>query len=109
MNNSKIALNGLLHAAGTVVYIALISLLLYYGGRIFGNNSILSIISILSLLVLSATIIGALMLGRPVMWFLNGAKKEAIKLFSFSLIWLLLFTVIFLLVMAVLKSSPTIY
>ena len=101
MSSKNLALNGLLHAAGTVVYIILVSLLLFNGSRIFANTpSILNMITILCLLVLSVAIVGTLMLGRPILWYFNGAKAEAIKLFSYSLIWLLVFTVVFLILMA---------
>ena len=101
MTNGKLALNGLLHAVGTIVYIFLVSLLLFKGGPLFGNApSLLMAITMLCLLVLSATIVGTLMLGRPILWYFNGAKREAVKLFSWSLIWLLVFTVIFLILMA---------
>lgn len=101
MNNGKLALNGLLHAAATTVYIVLVSLLLYNGNKIFGTTpSILQVITMLCLAVLSASIVGTLMLGRPIMWYFNGAKSEAVKLFFYSMIWLLVFTVIFLMIMA---------
>lgn len=104
MTNEKLALNGLLHAVGTVVYIVLVSLLLRNGNRLFGSTpTIFNIITLLCLLVLSASIVGTLMLGRPALWYFNGAKTEAVKLFSFSVIWLLVFTVAFLLVMATYK------
>ena len=101
MNNSKLSLYGFLNAAATVVYIALISLLLFNGNHIFGSgNSPLNIVALLCLLVLSASVVGTLLLGRPALWYFNGAKKEAIWLFLYSLIWLLAFTVIFLLLIS---------
>lgn len=107
MNGPKISLYGFLNAVATVVYIALISLLLYNGNRIFGNiRSPLNIVALLCLFVLSAAVISTLLFGRPALWYFNGAKKEAIKLFFYSIIWLLVFTVIFLLLVAtVLKGN----
>jgi len=97
MNNSKFALYGFLNAAGTVIYIVLVSLLLFNGQRIFGDaHSIFIMITMLCLFVLSASVVGTLMIGRSALWYLNGAKREAVKLFLFSLIWLLVFTVAFL-------------
>lgn len=110
MKTTNLFWNGLLHATGTVVYIALISLLMFYGKNIFsGADSILNPIAMLSLLVLSATIVGTLMLGRPVLWYLNGAKSEAVKLFLYSLICLLGFTVLFLVLMATVFKTTSGY
>lgn len=104
MNNEKLALNGLLHAVATIVYIVLVSLLLFNGNKFFaGNPSVLNVITMLCLLVLSASIVGTIMLGRPLLWYFNGAKTEAIKLFLYSVVWLLAFTVIFLIIMATYK------
>ena len=101
MNTQKLALNGLMHAVGIVVYIFLVSLLLRNGSYLLGSNpSIFNIITMLCLLVLSATIVGTLLLGRPMMWYFNGAKAEAVRLFFYSMIWLLVFTVMFLILMA---------
>ena len=101
MTNVKLAVNGLLQAAATVVYIILVSLLLQNGNRLFGNApSLFNIMTLLCLLVLSASIVGTLMLGRPALWYFNGAKAEAVKLFLYSLIWLLAFTVVFLVAIA---------
>ena len=101
MSNGKLALNGLMHALGTTVYIILVSLLLFHANQIFGNSpSVLNVITILCLVVLSACVVGTLMLGRPVLWYFNGAKSEAVRLFFYSLIWLLAFTVIFLVLIA---------
>jgi hypothetical protein len=111
MSNGKLALNGLLHAVGTTVYIVLVSLLLFNANRVFGGApSLLVTITMLCLAVLSASIIGTIMLGRPVLWYFNGAKTEAVRLFLWSLTWLLLFTVVFLILMAtVLKTSVQVY
>ncbi len=104
MPNSKLALNGLLQATGTVVYIVLVSLLLRNANMLFGTApTIFNIITMLCLMVLSASVIGTLMLGRSAIWYFNGAKQEAIKLFLFSMIWLLVFTVAFLVAMASIK------
>ena len=101
MNNSKLALNGLFHSVATVVYIFLVSLLVRNGNTLFGSTpTIFNIITMLCLLVLSASIVGTLLFCRPALWYFNGAKTEAIKLFLFSLIWLLAFTVVFLILMA---------
>lgn len=42
------------------------------------------------LFVISATIMGFLVLGKPLMMYLDGFKKEALKLFYFTVAWLIL-------------------
>lgn len=49
----------------------------------------------LMLFVLSAAIVGALVLGRPILLYLDGAKSEALKFFGYTLGWLFVILVIF--------------
>ncbi|MBX4188416.1 MAG: hypothetical protein KW793_04785, partial [Candidatus Doudnabacteria bacterium] len=65
--------------------------------NMFGEKeTILIPMMMLMVFVLSATITGSLVLGRPVMMYLNGQKTEAVRLFLFTVGWLALFTVIFI-------------
>jgi len=48
----------------------------------------------LLLFVLSATIVGLLVLGRPVWLYFNSQKQEALKMFFYTLSWLALFTIL---------------
>ena len=52
----------------------------------------------LMLFVLSAGVTGALVLGRPVLKYLDGDRKGAIYLFCATLGWLFVFTATWLLV-----------
>ena len=86
MKNSKLFGLGLLNALGVTAYIFLISLILNGGGKFFGSvdNKFLSPIIFLLLFVFSALLTGFLVLGRPLMLYLDGAKKEALKLFFYT-------------------------
>ena len=72
-----------LHAAGTVAYIALVATFMFNIDNILGSGpdtSILVPIAMLLLFVVSASITGSLVVGRPILWYLDGKKKEAVSL-----------------------------
>lgn len=86
-----------LHAGGTLLYIALVSSILFNAPRIFGGNGkdiVLIPIAMLLLFVFSAALTGSLILGRPILWYLDGKKKEAVALFMATLGFLFLFTLV---------------
>ena len=87
-----------LHALGTAAYIALLVVIVWFGDRrmVVDIPEILGPMLFLMVFVLSAAITGSLVLGRPVMWYLNGKKNEAVMLFVYTLAWLALFTVLIL-------------
>ena len=88
---------GFFLALGEAAYIGLVALLMSGAERFFGNtpdNKILAPITFLLLFVLSAAISGALVLGKPVLMYVEGKKKEALTLFGFTLFWLFVFFVL---------------
>lgn len=86
---------GLLNAVGVFVYVTLIVLFMFNGENLFGNEkSFLIPIFMLTLFVLSAAITGSLVLGKPILMYFDGQKKEALKLFIITLGWLALFMLI---------------
>lgn len=83
----KIALQ---NAAATALYVVLIGSFLFYTPKIFGQAdhgpvSVLVPIVMLMLLVFSAALCGALIFGRPVFWYLDGKKKDALSLLTATL------------------------
>ena len=100
----KYLLRSFLNAVGVFVYVALIAWLGFNSQKIFGKTpSFLAPLFIILLFVVSACITGALVLGRPILMYLNGQKKEALVLFFATLGWLVLFLVVVVIVLA-LKS-----
>lgn len=57
------------------------------------NESIASI-AFLTLFVLSAAVTGGLVLGKPVLMYLDNQKSDAIKLFIYTLCWLALAVIV---------------
>lgn len=91
MKNLK--LSALLNALGTAVYIAIVALVMQNGERIFGKtDNMTGPIAILLLFVLSATITSALVLGKPILYYLENKKTEAVKLFFYTIGWLFVLT-----------------
>ena len=79
-------------AVGELIYIFLVVLFMRNANRILGNDqNIVSTISFLLLVVLSASVSGALIFGKPVLLFMEGKKKESITFFAYTLGWIILF------------------
>ncbi|MBT3412822.1 MAG: hypothetical protein HOJ15_01925 [Candidatus Jacksonbacteria bacterium] len=102
MKNQTILTKGLLHAVIAVVYISFIALIMRNGDRLFGEmGGILSAITFLSLFVTSAAVMGVVVFGKPILWYLDGNKKEAVSLLLYTIGWLIAITGIFITVLAV--------
>ena len=85
----NLALRGLIHAVLVLAYTSGIAWIMFNGQKIFGQvDDFTGPLMILMLFVLSATIVGALVLGKPILLYLSGSKKEALKLFTFTVTWI---------------------
>ena len=76
------------NSLATTTYIILIASFLFNAGSMkWGQKepTVLIPILMLSLFVLSASITGSLILGRPILWYLEGKKKEALLLLGYTL------------------------
>lgn len=101
----KLWKTALINSLGTAIYIALVAFLMTNGNRFFGQgNSILGGIGVLLLFTLSALIVGTLVLGKPLMLYLDGQKKEAVKLLFYTIIILAIITIIFLGILVIIKA-----
>lgn len=86
------------------VYISAVSFLMSNGQKLFGKNAgVLGGIAILLLFVISAAVMGLLILGRPLWLYLDGLKKEAVKLFYLTIAWLILIAAILFISLAIFK------
>ena len=95
MKKYKYCLASFLDAVGVFVYVAAIAWLGFHSQSFFGNTpSFLNPLFILLLFIVSACITGLLVLGKPVLMYLNGQKKESLILFFATLSWLVLFLAI---------------
>ena len=92
----------LINALSTVLYITIIASLLYSFSSNPPNYSegVLIPIAMLMLFVFSAAFTGLLVFGRPIVWYLEGKKKEALSLLGYTLgIFLMATIIIFLIIL----------
>jgi uncharacterized membrane protein len=90
-----------LYSLGAGVYIVLVGLFMHYAESIFGkNDNVIGIVAVLILFSLSALVVGGLLIGKPIMLYVDGKKKEAVMFLVSTAGWLLLFFLITLLVLA---------
>lgn len=82
----------------TSLYIVAVGLFLYYGAMMkFGRNSFIAPISLLFMFVFSAALTSYLLLGMPARMYIDGKKKEALSLISYTLGFFFAFTLVALL------------
>ena len=94
MKKSNNLLESFIIATGTLIYVSAVALLMSNGKNIFGESEDFLIpLFMLLLFVVSASITGLLVLGRPIHLYLNNFKKEAFRLLFSTLAWLILFLV----------------
>ncbi len=95
MKPKEYILKSLLHAGAVALYVTGVATLLSNTQNIFGDkeDTVAIPIFMLLLLIISATITGLLVLGRPLYLYFSGMKKEAIILLLSILGWLVVFLV----------------
>jgi hypothetical protein len=95
MKNSKLIFWAVIDSVGIFGYISLVASIMFNGQKLFGKvDDFTGPLAILLLFVVSAVITGGLFLGRPVYFYLEGFKKEGIKLLIYTLTFLVLITLI---------------
>ncbi|MBX4212272.1 hypothetical protein KW787_02340 [Candidatus Pacearchaeota archaeon] len=93
---AKIITRAFIDALGTTVYIILVASFVFYLQRFSSkpDHTLLIPIAMLLLFVCSAAITGFLVLGKPVMLYMDGKKRESILLLSYTLGILFLITIV---------------
>jgi len=96
----KIIKRAIIDALGTTVYIIFVSLIMF-SLQTFSNQKDIVIIPIAMLLlfVCSAAITGFLVFGKPLMLYIDGKKKDAITLLSYTIGILALITILALIIL----------
>jgi hypothetical protein len=95
---------GFLHASGAVAYIALVAFVMTRAEDVIRpfEGSVVAPVLFLTLFVLSVAVMALTIFARPVLWFLEGKKKEAVMLAVYTVFFLaLIFALIFGFVLAV--------
>lgn len=84
-----------LHAAAATAYIALVAFVMNNGNAWFGQkDGPFTPMAALMLFVLSFGVLVCLAFLRPALWYLDGKKKEALQLFSWTFIFFFILTVV---------------
>ena len=74
---------------------AIVAVIIYNAEKIFGTmKNIIGPIAFLLLFVTSAAITGFLVLGQPIILYVDNQRREAVKLFIYTVAWLFVFTII---------------
>ena len=100
MDRKEITKQAVTNALGVYVYVLLVALLMWQGNALFGTeDTMLSMAAFLMLFVLSAGVVGTFILGRPILLYLDGKKKEAVTLFANTIVGILVLTLLSMLVL----------
>ncbi|MBI1999304.1 MAG: hypothetical protein HYS74_01450 [Parcubacteria group bacterium] len=96
MEKSEYFLKSFINAAGVFIYVSAIALFLSNTKGIFGDIEDMLFIPVFMLLlfIISATVTGLLVLGKPLHLYLAGLKKEALALLLATLAWLIFFLLV---------------
>jgi len=98
MKNSKLVFYALANSLAVFLYVSGVAWFLFNGEKIFGQQekNFWMPVALLLTLIISATITGSLVLGRPILLYLKGLKTESIKLLFYTIISLFVITLIVL-------------
>jgi len=105
MKNSTLAKWGVMNAFGVLIYIFLLATFFTHANGWFGENDqkIITPVAALLLFVFSALITGGLVLGKPLMLYFDGYKKEGVKLLFFTGIGLFVFMALVFAILLIMK------
>jgi hypothetical protein len=101
---NKLILRSFINALGTIAYVSAVSTVMSRLEKVFNqNDTVLAPIAFLTLFVLSAAVAGGLVLGKPILMYLDNQKKEAVRLFVCTIGWLALAVAVLMTVSILLK------
>jgi len=76
-----------LNSLATAIYISIVGSFMFYAGNLNLGQSKTPLIPVfmLMLFVFSAALTGTLVFGKPILWYMDGKKKEALSLLTYTL------------------------
>ena len=84
-----------INALGAFVYVTVVGLFVSHASVIFGpKDTAITPVAVLMLLVFSASLMAVLIFGQPVMWYIDGRKKDALYLLGYTMASLLVLTLV---------------
>ena len=100
MKKSDYFIKSLIYAAGVFIYVSAIAWLGFNSQMIFGQSTnFLTPLFVLLLFVISASITGLLVFGKPIHLYLNGLRKEAFTFLFITLGWLVFFLIVIVIIL----------
>lgn len=94
---NKIVETSLLQAVGLVAYISLVSIIFYKGNQWFPKmNNYIGPVVFLTIFSVSALICALITLSQPFKLWQKGKLDEAMKLVSYTVVWVLIFLLLLL-------------
>jgi hypothetical protein len=101
MKEPKPVWHSLGHSLLVLVYVSLVAFVMSHANQWFGKqDTAWTPVAVLMLFVLSAAITATLVLGRPILLYWDGKKKEAMQFFGYTIGWLFLLTIVVFVIMA---------
>lgn len=98
---TKLMRYGFLHSLGVVIYVILVASLMSRAENWFGQmNGAFGAAAFLLLFVFSATFVAGLVLGKPLLLYIEGNKKNALTLLFYTVGGLFLWLVLFFIILA---------
>lgn len=102
MKTKNIITTSLLNAICILIYVGIVAVLMKNAQHVFGKmEGIAGPFGFLMLFVVSAAVCGYLVFGQPILYYLDGQKKEALNLLSYIVLWLILSTGVTLVFLAI--------
>jgi hypothetical protein len=75
------------NAVLALAYVTTVGLFITYASRLFGQkDTALTPVAVLMLLVFSAALMAILVFGQPLMWYIDGKKKQALALLAYTMV-----------------------
>jgi len=101
MNTTKIVKHSVINAVLASAYVAMISQVIRNGEALFGEmKDAYGPMAFLLLFVVSAAVMAIVIFGQPIIWYLDGFKKEGVRLAICTVIALFIITLIILISLA---------
>jgi phosphoglycerol transferase MdoB-like AlkP superfamily enzyme len=101
---SKICKESFLNSFFAAIYITLVAVFMSFAEGLFkSSGETLTSILVLLLFSLSALVVGGLLLGKPLMTYLDGKKKDAVLMVFANAGWLVLFFIVVAIITIIVK------
>lgn len=96
---NELIVRSLGHAALTFLYISLVGWFMSHADETLGTvPEVVAAMTMLTLFVVSAAVTGSLVVGRPILLYIEGKKAEAFQFFAGTIGWLLVILVSLMLI-----------